>query len=51
MPDDLKQNNRDKIYIWISEPTIGSKDLMVDNNIFISQIMGDIGSLFRAKWI
>ena len=34
MPDDLKQNNRDKIYIWISEPTNGEKYLMVVNNVF-----------------
>ena len=34
MPGDLKQNNIDKIYIWISEPTNGEKYLMVVNNVF-----------------
>ena len=30
----LEKNSRDKIYIWISEPTNGAKDLVEGNNIF-----------------
>ena len=49
MSDTLEENNRDKLYIWISETTNDKKDIVEGNNIFISQRMGERGRLFRAK--
>ena len=49
MPDLLKQNIRNKIYIWISELTYGSKYPIEGKNIFISHIMDEIGELFRSN--
>ena len=40
MIDLLKQNSRDKIYIWLSDTTNGNIYIMEGNNIFIYQIMG-----------
>ena len=40
---------RNRIYIWISEPTNGKKVIWRVTILFISQRMDKIGGLFRAK--
>ena len=48
MSDALEENTMYKLYIWLYERTDGKKYLVEGNNIFISQIMGDIDGLFVA---
>ena len=49
LSDYLEQNRRDKIYIWVFEPTNGTKVLWRTAILFISQRQGGRGGLFREK--
>ena len=49
LSDDFEQNSRDKIYIWISEPTNGAKHLVEGNHIVYFQRMDGRRGLFREK--
>ena len=43
------QNTIDKMYLWISEPTNGSKYLVKGKKLFVYQRMDERGGLFREK--
>ena len=43
------KKSRDKIYIWISEPTNGTKYIVEVTILFICQRMGWRRGLFRGK--
>ena len=49
MSDALEESTRDKLYICLSETTNEKNILWRVTIIFISQIMGERGGLFRAK--